>query len=78
MVDKAKKQALALAFGVVMSSSIISGIPGHVNGLARLLSCTSCKVDMSRGLPSAFSGYMTEEQKRAFRRELKRLQKKGK
>ncbi len=78
MVDKVKKQALALAFGVVMTSSLISGIPGNINGLTRLLSCGTCKVQMYRGLPIVFADQMTDEQKRIFRRELKRLQKKGK
>lgn len=76
MKDKAEKMALALAFGVVMSGSMISGIPGNVPGLTRILSCNSCEVKMSRGLPSQFLAYMSEEQKKAFRKAMRQNKKK--
>lgn len=73
--EQAKKAALALAFGVVMSGSVISGIPGNVKGLSRALSCGSCKMELKRGVPTQFSAVMTEEQKKAFRKALRNRRK---
>lgn len=70
--EQAKKAALGLAFGVVMSGTMISGIPGHVNGLSRALSCGNCVMKLSNGLPTQFVAVMTEEQKKAFKRGLKK------
>lgn len=73
--EQAKKAALALAFGVVMHGSVISGIPGHVNGLARALSCSSCKMEHKKGVPAQFSTIMTDEQKKAYKKALRRRSK---
>lgn len=73
--ERAKKQALALAFGVVMGGTMISGIPGGVPGLSRALSCGNCTMKLSRGVPTQFAAVMTEEQKRAFRKALKESKK---
>jgi len=78
MRDKAQKQALALVYGVMMTTSLIYGIPGGVPGLSRTLSCATCKVELSKVVPTKFAPYMTEEQKAAFRKEYKRLKKKVK
>lgn len=67
MKNKAEKIALALAFGVVMHGSVISGIPGGVPGLTKTLACATCSIKMSKGLPTAFAPYMTEAQKKAFK-----------
>lgn len=70
--ETAKKQALALAFGVVMTGSVISGIPGNVNGLSRALSCGNCTMRLNKGLPSQFAAVMTDEQKKVFKQSLRR------
>ena len=72
MKSKAEKAALALVFGVVMQGSIISAIPGFVPGLTRTLGCGTCEVKLNRGLPTQFTAYMSEEQKKAFKAEMKR------
>jgi len=72
MKDKAEKAALALVFGVVMSGSLISGIPGNVPGLARTMGCASCVLKLSKGVPTQFAAYMTEEQKKQFKQLTKR------
>ena len=69
--EQAKKAALAIAFGVVMSGSVISGIPGNVNGLSRALSCGNCVMKLSRGVPTQFQAVMTEQQKRDFKRAIR-------
>jgi len=69
--EKAKKTALALAFGVAIQGSFITGIPGGVPGLDRALSCGNCKIGMSKGLPTQFMAHMTEEQKKAFKKSLR-------
>lgn len=74
--ERAKKQALALAFGVMLSGSMIHGIPGGVPGLSRALSCGNCVMKLHRGVPTQFAAIMTEEQKRAFRKALKDSKKK--
>lgn len=66
--EQAKKAALGLAFGVVMSGSVISGIPAGVPGLSRALSCGNCVMKLSKGVPTQFAAVMTEEQKKAFKR----------
>lgn len=73
--EQAKKAALGIAFGVVMSGTVISGIPGNVNGLARALSCGNCVMKLKNGVPTQFAGVMTDEQKKAFRRALKNRKK---
>ena len=72
MKDKASKAALALVFGVVMSGSVISGIPGQVPGLTRALGCSSCVLKLSKGVPTQFAPYMSDAQKKAFKAEIKR------
>ena len=73
--EQAKRAALGIAFGVMMSGSVISGIPGNVNGLARALSCSSCVMKLSKGVPTQFAAVMTEEQKKAFKRALRNRKK---
>ena len=70
--EQAKKAALALAFGVVIQGSLISGIPGQVAGLSRALSCGNCVLKLNKGVPTQFAHIMTDEQKRTFKRELKK------
>lgn len=70
--ERAKKTALALAFGVVMQGSMVSGIPGGVPGLSKALTCGSCTMGLSKGVPTQFAAVMTEEQKRRFKAELKK------
>lgn len=70
--EKAKRAALGLAFGVVMSGTVISGIPGAVPGLSRALSCGNCVMQLSKGVPTQFQAVMTEEQKRAFKRAVRK------
>lgn len=78
MRDKAQKQALALVYGVMMTTSLVYGIPGGIPGLARTLSCATCKVELTKGVPTKFAAHMTDEQKAAFKKEYKRLKKRGK
>ena len=73
--EREKKQALALAFGVMNRGSMISGIPGGVPGLSRALSCGSCVIKLSRGIPTQFADHMTDEQKKAFKKALKDIKK---
>lgn len=70
--EQAKKAALALAFGVVMSGTMVSGIPGGIPGLSKALTCGSCSMQLSKGVPTQFAAVMTEEQKRRFKAELKK------
>lgn len=72
MKNKAEKMALALVFGVVMHGSVISGIPGGVPGLARTLGCATCVLKLSKGVPTQFAPYMSEEQKKAFKQQIGR------
>lgn len=72
MKSKAEKLALALVFGVAMQGSIISGIPGGVPGLSRTLGCATCQIKLSKGIPTQFAAYMSEEQKKAFKAAMKR------
>lgn len=67
MKSKAEKMALAMVFGVAIHGGLISGIPGFVPGLTRTLGCSTCEVRLSRGLPTQFVNYMTDEQKKAFK-----------
>ena len=73
--EQAKKAALGIAFGVMMSGSVVSGIPGNVNGLARALTCGNCVMQLKNGVPTQFAGVMTDEQKKAFKRALKNRKK---
>lgn len=73
--EQAKKVALGIAFGVMMSGSIVSGIPGNVNGLARALTCGNCVMQLKNGVPTQFQAVMTDEQKKAFRRALRNRKK---
>lgn len=73
--EQAKKAALGIAFGVVMSSSMVSGIPGNVNGLARALTCGNCVMQLKNGVPTQFAGVMTDEQKKAFKRAMRNRKK---
>lgn len=72
MKSKAEKMALALVFGVMMQGSVVSGIPGGVPGLSRALGCGSCSIQLSKGIPTQFAAYMSEEQKKAFKQAMKR------
>ena len=69
--EQAKRAALGVAFGVMMSGSVVSGIPGNVNGLARALTCGNCVMQLKNGVPTQFAGVMTDEQKKAFKRALR-------
>ncbi len=69
--EQAKRAALGIAFGVMMSGSVISGIPGTVNGLARALTCGNCVMQLKNGIPTQFQAIMTDEQKKAFKRALR-------
>lgn len=73
--EQAKKAALGIAFGVVMSGSMVSGIPGNVNGLARALTCGNCVMQLKNGVPTQFAGVMTDEQKKAFKRAMRNRKK---
>jgi hypothetical protein len=73
--EQAKKAALGIAFGVMMSGSVISGIPGNVNGLARALTCGNCVMQLKNGVPKQFAGVMTDDQKKVFRRALRNRKK---
>lgn len=69
--EQAKKAALGIAFGVMMSGSVVSGIPGNVNGLARALTCGNCVMQLKNGVPKQFQAVMTDDQKKTFKRALK-------
>lgn len=69
--EQAKKAALGIAFGVMMSGTVISGIPGNVNGLARALTCGNCVMQLKNGVPTQFQAVMTDDQKKAFKRALR-------
>ena len=69
--EQAKRAALGVAFGVMMSGSVISGIPGNVNRLARALTCGNCVMQLKNGVPTQFQAVMTDEQKKAFKRALR-------
>lgn len=69
--EQAKRVALGLAFGVLVSGSVISGIPAGVSGLSRALSCGNCKMELKRGVPTQFAGVMTDEQKKMFKKALR-------
>ena len=69
--EQAKRAALGIAFGVMMSGSVISGIPGNVNGLARALTCGNCVMQLKNGVPTQFQAVMTDDQKKAFKRALR-------
>ena len=73
--EQAKKAALGIAFGVMMSGSVVSGIPGNVNGLARALTCGNCVMRLKNGVPTQFQAVMTDEQKKAFKRALRNRKK---
>mgnify|MGYP003418469879 FL=1 len=68
MKSNSEKKALALVLGIPYQSGIISGIPGAVPGLARTLGCATCELKIVRGLPVQFADYMTDEQKKEFKR----------
>lgn len=70
--EKAKRAALALVFGVAMQGGFVTGIPGGVPGLSRAITCGSCVMQLSKGVPTQFAAIMTEEQKKKFRKELKK------
>jgi len=71
--EKAKRVALALSFGIMMQSGLISGIPGGIPGLTRAVSCTSCTMKLNKsGVPTQFAPYMTDEQKKKFKESLKK------
>lgn len=66
MQSKAEKQALAQVFGVARRDGMLSNVP-NVPGLAAKLECTSCTVKLSKGLPTQFEKYMTDDQKAQYR-----------
>lgn len=70
--EKAKRTALALAFGIVIQGGFVTGIPGGVPGLSKALTCGNCVMKLSRGVPSQFSTFMTDEQKRVFKAALRK------
>lgn len=70
--EKAKRTALALAFGIVIQGGFVTGIPGGVPGLSKALTCGNCVMKLSRGVPSQFSMFMTDEQKKAFKTALRK------
>lgn len=73
--EQAKRAALGVAFGVMMSGTVISGIPGNVNGLARALTCGNCVMQLKNGVPTQFQAMMTDEQKKSFKRALRNRKK---
>ena len=70
--EQMKRIALGVAFGVMFSGSTISGIPSNIPGLTRAVSCTNCTLRLSNGVPSQFSAIMTDEQKKLFKKALKK------
>ena len=71
--ERIKRISLALAFGIVLQGSFITGIPGGVPGLGRAVSCTSCTMKLNKGgIPSEFAPYMTDEQKKKFKEVIKK------
>lgn len=69
--EKAKRTALALAFGIVIQGGFVTGIPGGVPGLSRAITCSNCTMKLSKGIPTQFSMFMTDEQKKAFKQALR-------
>ena len=73
ITEKAKRTGLALAFGIMVQSGLISGIPGGVPGLTKAVSCTSCTMKLNKsGVPTQFAPYMTDEQKKKFKEAVKK------
>lgn len=70
--ERAKQAALALAFGIALQGGFVTGIPGGVPGLGRALTCGTCTMQLSKGVPTQFATVMTDEQKKAFKQALKR------
>lgn len=70
--ERTKQMALGVAFGAIMSGSVISGIPTNVPNLSRALSCGNCSLQLKRGLPVDFVAHMTDEQKKAFKKAMKK------
>lgn len=70
--EKTKRMALALAFGIVVQGGFATGIPGGVPGLSRALTCGSCVMKLSQGVPSQFAAYMSPAQKEAFKQAVRR------
>lgn len=70
--ERAKRTALALAFGVVIQGGFVTGIPGGVPGLSRALTCGNCVMKLNRGVPTQFAAIMTKEQKDTFRKATKK------
>ncbi len=63
--------ALALAFGVILSGNSAFGIPGGIPGLSRSLGCGNCRIETNRSnMPTRFAPYMTEEQKKIYKKSL--------
>lgn len=76
VTEKSKRMALALAFGIAIQGGFATGIPGGVPGLSRALTCGSCVMQLSKGVPTQFASYMSPAQKEAFKQALKRKEKK--
>lgn len=66
MQSKQEKDALTLVFGVVRRDGVLLNVP-KVPGLGAKLECTGCTVELSKGLPTQFEMYMTDDQKTQFR-----------
>lgn len=71
VTNQKKKQALALAFGIPFQQGFITGIPAGVRGLPRALTSND-DIKLVKGLPVDFVNHMTDEQKKAFKAEIKR------
>ena len=67
MVDKEKKQALATVFGIKTRDGLVHGVPGGVPLLRKAVTCTTCKIQLVKGVPKVFADYMTEEQKAQYK-----------
>ena len=67
MVDKEKKQALATVFGIATRDGLVHGVPGGVPLLRKAVTCTTCKIELVKGVPKVFAEYMTDEQKAQYK-----------
>lgn len=67
MVDKEKKQALATVFGIATRDGLVHGVPGGVPLLRKAVTCTTCKIELVKGVPKVFADYMTDEQKAQYK-----------
>lgn len=67
MVDKEKKEALAVVFGIKSRDGLVHGVPGGVPLLRKAVTCTTCQIELVHGVPKVFAKYMTDEQKAQYK-----------